>query len=96
MKLVTVKYCLAFDICLFMLQNGTGPSWPAEIRMDRERKSAAWVSGRRKRKREGGTWGEEKMGHRQLLFSSPKWKLAHVTLESGVWPGHRLFSVVMN
>lgn len=94
MKPVIVKDCLAFDICLFKLQNGTSPSQPAEIRMDRERKSTAWGSGRRGR--EGGSGGEEKTGLRQLLFSSPKWKLAHVTPESGAWPGHRLFSVVMN
>lgn len=79
MKLVTVKDCLAFDICLFKLQSGTGPSQPAEIRMDRERKSIARGSGRGER--EGGTGGEEKTGLRQLLFSSPKWKLAHVTRE---------------
>lgn len=44
---------MAFDICLFKLQSSTGPSWPAEIRMDRERKSAAWGSGRREREGQG-------------------------------------------
>lgn len=52
MKPVMVKDCLAFDICLFKLQSGIGPSWPAEIRMDRERKTTAWGSGREESERE--------------------------------------------
>lgn len=66
------------------------------LRLERTERGRAQHGVAEGEKREGGLGGEEKTGLRQLLFSSPKWKLAHVTLENGAWPGHSLFSVIMN